>query len=126
MYRTFACHSLSISTCWATPRRVRDDLAQSRSNRVVYQGEKGCEQASEQAVRRVSHNLIKSGTFSALALFALSDRERRYIFVTTKLPEPEHPELIPTSVQVPVIVLLFTAPFSVKVSPLGLPDLTVS
>jgi hypothetical protein len=126
VYRTFACHSLSISTCWATPGGCATISRNPAQNRVVYRGEKGCEQASEQAVRRVSHNLIKSGTFSALALFALSDRERRYIFVTTKLPEPEHPELIPTSVQVPVIVLLFTAPFSVKVSPLGLPDLTVS
>ena len=58
--------------------------------------------------------------------FRSEDRERRYIFVTTKLPEPEHPELIPTSVHLPVMVLLFAVPCRVKVSPLGLPDLTVS
>jgi hypothetical protein len=58
--------------------------------------------------------------------FRPEGREFRYIFVATKLPEPEHPELIPTSVHVPVMVLFVTVPCRVNVSPLGLPDLTVS
>jgi hypothetical protein len=58
--------------------------------------------------------------------FRSEDREFSYIFVTTKLPEPEHPELSPTSVQLPVMVLFFTVPCRAKVLPLGLPDLTVS
>jgi hypothetical protein len=49
-----------------------------------------------------------------------------YIFVAVKLPEPVHPELIPSSVHVPVMVLFVTVPCKVNVSPLGLPDLTVS
>ena len=41
-----------------------------------------------------------------------------YIFVAVKLPEPVHPELIPTSVHVPVMVLFVTVPCNVNVSPL--------
>jgi hypothetical protein len=54
------------------------------------------------------------------------DREFGYIRVTTKLPEPEHPELTPTSVHLPVMVLFFVVPCRVNVSPLGLPDFMVS
>ena len=61
-------------------------------------------------------------------LFRLSLKVEKscYIFVAVKLPEPVHPELIPTSVHVPVMVLFVTVPCRVKVSPLGLPDWTVS
>lgn len=54
------------------------------------------------------------------------DRERRYILVAVKLPEPVQPELIPVSVQVPVMVLFFTLPCRFKVLPLGFPDLIMS
>lgn len=53
-------------------------------------------------------------------------RETDYILFTTKLPEPEHPELIPTSVQVPVMMLFCTVPCRVRVLPPGFPDLIVS
>jgi hypothetical protein len=43
-----------------------------------------------------------------------------------KLPPPVHPELIPVSVHVPVIVLLFTFPVNVKVLPLGDPERMVN
>jgi hypothetical protein len=59
--------------------------------------------------------------------FRSEDREFGYIRVAAKLPEPEHPEFTPTSVQVPVMLLLFFAvPCNVSVSPLGVPDLTMS
>lgn len=49
-----------------------------------------------------------------------------YILVAVKLPEPEQPELIPVSVQVPVMVLFFAVPCRLSVFPLGFPDLTIS
>ena len=46
----------------------------------------------------------------------------RYDLTIVKLPPPVHPELIPVSAHVPVILLLLTLPFRVNVLPPGEPE----
>jgi hypothetical protein len=45
-----------------------------------------------------------------------------YIFIIVKFPDPAHPDVTPTRVQVPAIVLSLTVPCTVNTLPLGVPD----
>lgn len=51
---------------------------------------------------------------------------QNYILVDVKVPLPEHPSVDPVSFHVPVIVLLFTVPWSTRVLPLGVPEVIVN